>query len=231
MSDELHSHGCDNYADDLAALALGALTGRERATVLAHVETCPRCADELEQLVRAADAVVRVAPEREPPLGFESRLFSRMGVVDAVPIARRRFTPPRWALAAAALVAALGIGLGVGLSSGSKSGTTQAIIRTPRGTPVATADLTENGVDVGQVFTYGGSTPWMFMTLADSSAHGRVICKVVTADGVSHQVGAFTATKNGYGAWGAPLPVTPQDVRRAEVVSPNGTVIASATLS
>jgi hypothetical protein len=227
MSD---AQGCDNVSDELAALALGALSGRDRAASLAHVETCPRCADELEQLVRAADAVVAVAPEVEPPLGFESRLFARMGVAEA-PIVLHRFRQPRWILtAAAALVAAAAIGLGIGLSTGSSpSGTINAIHR-PVGTPVAVADLTENGEDVGQVFTYGGSTPWMFMTLADSSAHGRVICQVVTADGVTHRVGAFTA-KDGYGAWGAPLPVTPQDVRRAEVVSPNGTVIATATLT
>jgi hypothetical protein len=226
----LHTQGCEAYADDLAALALGALSGRDRVTVLAHVETCPHCADELEQLVRAADAVVRVAPEMEPPLGFESRLFSRMGVADAPVVLHRRFSPPRWTLAAAALVVVLALGLGIGLSMGSSNkGTTQSLHQTT-GKPVSSAALTENGVAVGQVATYGGATPWMFMTLADSSAHGRVICQVVTADGVTHRVGAFTA-KNGYGAWGAPLPVTPQDVRRAEVVSPNGTVIATATLS
>ena len=35
---------------------------------------------------------------------------------------------------------------------------------------------------------------------------------------------------DGYGAWGAPLHVDPADVRTAEVVSPSGTVIATATL-
>ena len=34
----------------------------------------------------------------------------------------------------------------------------------------------------------------------------------------------------GYGAWIAPLPVNPDDLRAAEVVSPSGTVIATATL-
>jgi hypothetical protein len=34
----------------------------------------------------------------------------------------------------------------------------------------------------------------------------------------------------GYGAWAAPLSVKPQDVRSAEVVSPSGTVIATAAL-
>jgi hypothetical protein len=94
---------------------------------------------------------------------------------------------------------------------------------------VASAALVEHGRSVGHVFVYGGSKPWMLMTLADSTARGDVTCEVVTRDGVTHQVGAFTA-KGGYGAWGAPLHVPPATVETAEVVSPNGTVIATAPL-
>jgi hypothetical protein len=46
---------------------------------------------------------------------------------------------------------------------------------------------------------------------------------------VTHTVGTFTA-RNGYGSWGAALPVSPGDVRRAQVVSPQGAVLATATL-
>ena len=67
------------------------------------------------------------------------------------------------------------------------------------------------------------------MTLADSSARGRVMCVVTTKDGMTHQVGSFVVRK-GYGAWIAPLHVSPSSIRTAEVVSPSGTVIATATL-
>ena len=83
MSDDDEGAGCEEYEDELAELALGVLTGRERARALAHVESCPRCAEELEILSRTADTVVQAAPEMEPPLGFEVRLFERMGVTDA----------------------------------------------------------------------------------------------------------------------------------------------------
>ena len=97
---------CVQYEDDLAELALGVLTGRERARTLSHVESCPRCAEELEQLARAADAVVGMAPEAEPPLGFETRLFEKMGIEHVRPKRRRR--PRYWIPAtAAAAVAAL----------------------------------------------------------------------------------------------------------------------------
>jgi anti-sigma factor RsiW len=229
MNDDLRDggpHGCQDYAADLSELALGVLTGRERARALSHVESCPQCAEELEQLSHAADAVVQVAPEVEPPLGFEVRLFERMGVAD-VP-RRKRWRAPRWVpagLAAAAAAVALAVGLTVALSSPTPPAQNAAGL----GRHVAVATLVENGKSVGHVVTHGSAEPWMSMMLADSSARGTVDCVVVTKDGVTHWVGSFTA-KNGYGAWLAPLHVNPTDLRAAQVVSPSGTVIATATL-
>ena len=125
---------CDAYSENLAELALGILTGRARAATLAHVDSCAHCAEELEQLSRAADAVVSVAPELEPTVGFEVRLFNRMGLGDdPVPVPtlldqgrrgtfRRVAAAPRWALASAAAVVALVVGLSIGWSIGSPSG-------------------------------------------------------------------------------------------------------------
>ena len=225
MNDDLSEHGCVQHQEELSELALGVLTGRDRARALDHVESCPRCAEELEQLSRAADAVVQAAPEVEPPMGFEVRLFERMGVADMR--RTRRVRPPRWAvvaLSAAAAVAALAVGLSVGLSSSPPPSTSAA---PPHG--VVTANLVEHGTVVGRVATHGGAHPWMWMMLVDSSAQGTVDCVVVTSDGVSHQVGTFVARK-GYGAWVAPLAVNPKDIRSAEVVAPSGTVIATAAL-
>jgi hypothetical protein len=238
---------CDEHTGNLAELALGILTGRERAATLAHVEACPRCAEELEQLAHAADAAVRVAPELEPTVGFEVRLFSRMGLAEAPPATAsapdpaadpaardRRVTAlrwassrPRWVMAAAAAVIALAIGLSIGWNTGSGR-VGPELSRGPAGAEVASADLVANGSTVGNVNTYGGSKPWMLVTLADSWSDGKVTCEVVTANGVTHNVGSFTA-KDGY-AWGAPLRVAPQDIKKAEVVSSNGTVIATASL-
>jgi anti-sigma factor RsiW len=231
MSEE---RGCDRYADELAELALGVLTGRERAQVLSHVESCPRCAEELEILSRTADTVLQAAPDMEPPLGFEVRLFERMGVTDvASRRSGRRFRPSRWVpavvgVAAAAL--AVGIGLSVTASSAPTATSNQAVAP-PHVHQVLTGALVSDGETVGQVTAVGGDKPWMSMTLDDdAAAHGTVRCVVVTEDGVTHDVGTFQ-TRKGYGAWMAPLHVDPATVRTAEVVSPSGTVIATSTLS
>ena len=226
MSDDRHDHehGCDAHREELSELALGVLTGRDRARVLVHVESCPRCAEELEHLSRAADAVVQAAPDAEPPMGFEVRLFERMGVTDVH--SKRRLRSPRWVagvLAAAAAVIALAVGLSVSFSSAPPS------LNAVRPHGNVAANLVEHGVTVGRVATFGGPHPWMSMMLVDSGAQGTVNCIVVTSDGRRHQVGTFEA-KEGYGAWVAPLHVDPTTIRSAEVVAPSGTVVATAAL-
>jgi hypothetical protein len=220
---------CVQFADDLAELALGILTGRERVAALAHVESCAHCADELEHLSRAADAVLRVSPEVEPPVGFEVRLFSRMGVDEVG--ARRRVSPPRWILAGAAAVVTLVVGLGIGLSMGSSTPRAKVAEQAQPTTaePVLTASLMENGGNVGRVSLYGGTTPVLTMDLAESAAQGTVTCEIVTDNGATRKLGTFRLT-NGYGAWVAPLGVSPSDVRMAKLISSNGAVIATATL-
>jgi len=218
--------GCARYTDDLAELALGVLTGRERARALAHVDECPRCAEELEQLSRVADTVLQVAPEVE-----------RMGLTAASRPARRRLRalpplrsirPRQWVPAAVAAAAAFAA-LGFGLSTASTPAGIQANATTGTKT-VLSGDFVQAGETVGHVVAVGGDRPWMSMMLEDSTARGVVHCVVVTRDGVTHEVGTFVA-REGYGAWVAPLHLDPKDVQKAEVVTPDGAVIATATLS
>ncbi len=231
MSDDARDQ-CEKYSGELAELALGVLTGRERAQALSHVESCQRCAEELEQLSRVADAVVQVAPEVEPPMGFEVRLFEKMGLPDELAQHRQRrprFRQMRWGMAALGVAAAAAVALGLGLSLPSSTAPKVSALG-QHAHSAGAARLLENGTTVGRVATFiSGGTPWMSMMLADSSAQGRVNCVVVTDNGRSHQVGTFDARK-GYGAWISPLHVDPKDIRTAEVVSPSGAVIATATL-
>jgi hypothetical protein len=219
---------CEKYEEDLAELALGILTGRRRVATLAHVESCAQCSEELEALSRAADAVVLVAPEEDPPIGFEVGLFARMGLDEVA--SRRRQAPPRWMLAGAAALVALGVGIGVGLSMGSHHAAPPAPSALPANDkPVLTAKLVEDGTSVGRVSLYGGSKPMLTMTLSESAAHGKVVCQVVTNSGTTRRLGTFTVSE-GYGAWVAPLWMSPAKVKEAQVVSPSGTVIATASL-
>jgi anti-sigma-K factor RskA len=230
MSENTHTWGCEECSAELAELALGVLTGRERARALAHVDECPRCAEELEQLSRAADSMLLASPDAEPPMGFETRLFERMGVSD-VPRLDDRRRAPRWVpvgfAAAAAAVAALGVGLGMTLTS---SPAPAPLAQGHAHGTIESDNLVQDGRTVGRVVYFDGAKPWMSMMLADAGVQGQVNCVVVSNDGVSRMVGTLVA-HNGYGAWYAPLHVNPDTLRTAQVVTPSGTVIASASLT
>jgi len=51
----------------------------ERARALAHEDHCDDCAAELRQLTALSDDLLGLVPGREPPIGFESRMMSRLG--------------------------------------------------------------------------------------------------------------------------------------------------------
>src|SRR5205823_8680981 len=64
----------------LPELALGIADGEERASALEHLGGCADCRRELDELSAIADELVALAPEREPPAGFEGRVIERLRV-------------------------------------------------------------------------------------------------------------------------------------------------------
>lgn len=71
---------CAELADVAAELALGVLTGRERAAALAHLDTCDACREEVRQLMATGEQLVELLPPAEPPAGFETRVLDRLGL-------------------------------------------------------------------------------------------------------------------------------------------------------
>jgi len=67
---------CESWG---AELALGLLTGPDRATGLAHLAACPSCREQVDELARVADRLLLLAPEAEPPAGFESKVLAAVG--------------------------------------------------------------------------------------------------------------------------------------------------------
>jgi hypothetical protein len=236
MSDHeaLSRPGCDRYADDLAELALGILTGRERALALAHVEGCPACHAEMERLSLAADALLEMVPAVEPPLGFEVRLMERLGEISGTPrVARgwRRLRQPSHLLAGLLLLVAVGAGLGGGwlARGGQHPSARRSAFGTAPGGRLESEPLVAGGRTLGNVAVYSGSSghaSWLFMTLDDGSWSGEATCQVRLADGATLPLGTFWLEK-GYGAWGVTLPSGTGAIRSASVVSYQG-VLGSA---
>jgi hypothetical protein len=218
MSQQPDRSDCAQLADDLAALAVGALSGRERMAVLAHVENCPSCAVELESLAAGGDALLALYPEIEPDDGFTERVTARLGV-DEKPVRHRR--PSRVLMAAAAAVVVLALaGASIAVLSGGNGGNAGS---------GATATLQSPSGPKGKVVLTSGHGDWMVMSLDDAVGAGVVSCRVTYSDGTTRTVGHF-AVHAGYGNWSVRLPVPPSEVEAVSVVNQHGTVIATASL-
>jgi len=82
---EVNEMGCAEFADAAAELALGVLTGRERARALAHLDQCEACRENVRQLTVTGEELVGLLPAIEPPAGFETRVMERLGLGTPAP--------------------------------------------------------------------------------------------------------------------------------------------------
>jgi hypothetical protein len=214
---------CEEIQEDLTAIALGILSGRRRSEVLGHVENCPRCSSELEHLSIVADTVLQLAPEVDPPIGFELRLAQRLQA-SGTPRRPKRFRRAS-SLAIAAAVTVV-VGFGAATLVGTRSSNNEIRSTTAN---LTSATLSSHGQDVGEVFVSAGKPAWMFMTIDSRSWSGVVTCEVILAGGKIETIGQF-ALSGGYGAWGAPLTSSAGQVRSARLITAKGVVLASARL-
>ncbi|HYA45805.1 MAG TPA: hypothetical protein VED59_09360 [Acidimicrobiales bacterium] len=223
--------GCALVEDDLVELALGTLSGKQRVAALAHVDNCPRCSAEVEELSTAADELLHLAPLAEPPLGFESHVFERLGLHPKpshrlTRLAGRLKGRPRLvvALAALAVVVVLGIGTLVGYGTAN------------RGPQVATQGELEVGHfhagtrTVGEVIIYNGNPTWLFMYVDDAAWHGELRCQVVLDHGPTLTLGTFWPSQ-GKGAWAASVKEPAGRLREARVVDAADHLLATADLA
>ena len=254
MMSELNEMSCAEFADAAAELALGVLTGRERARALAHLDRCETCRENVRQLTVTGEELVGLLPAIAPPAGFETRVMERLGLgapapapVPVRPLSPvRRFgrkladwtgggtgrsgvrQPRRILVAAAMAVAVVAAGLGGwGLHGGTSS---------PTASPLSSATLlTASHQTAGKIYFYDAGSRWLYMSVNLSSGsgalgNGTVICQVEGPDGHVTTVGSFRLT-GGYGYWGSPDPVTDGQLTGARLVTTTGKVLATATFA
>jgi hypothetical protein len=238
---------CAEFADVAAELALGALTGRERAGALAHLGHCAACAARVGQLTTVGDELLCLLPSREPLPGFETRVMERLGLTVPGPQPGSHHWQSRWGragtsppfgkkpdsgtrlshrtrrmLAAAAVVIVAAAALaGWGL---------HAVTPPPRPALSSAVLLAAGHQDAGEVFLYDGEPRWMYMSvhLDTGTRTGTVICQLVSADGRVTTVGSFWLT-DGHGSWGSPGWVGDGTPASARLIAADGTVLATAS--
>ena len=230
---ELNDMSCAEFADVAAELALGVLTGRERAEALTHIDRCHACREHVRQLTLTGEELLGLLPAREPPPGFETRVMERLGLTGPAPRPARRGWrirerhPERGGLtrrmlAAAAVVVALvasGVG-GWGLRAATAPSATSTLS--------SAALLSASHQNVGEVFVYNGDPRWMYMSVDMGVSNGTVTCQLESADGHLRTIGSFKLT-DGYGSWGSPAWSSGGAPVGARLVAANGTVLATAS--
>jgi hypothetical protein len=196
MSDDRQ---CDTLRDAIAELALGIASGEERARVLEHTSHCPSCRRLLRDLSLLGDDLLLLAPEHEPPAGFELQVLERLGRPDR---RRRRGWPRlrgRRVAVLAAVVAALAAGSGaaIGVLTATQDERRlgrqlQAVLTRANGQYLAVSELRDPaGREVGLVFHYGGRPSWIFATLERPLPRGRYVATLVTRTGATSELGTF----------------------------------------
>ncbi|MEW2051697.1 hypothetical protein [Streptomyces sp. NPDC005476] len=233
---------CERLRELDAELALGVLPARERAEAVAHLDGCPQCRERVERLTAVGDGLLALLPDAEPPVGFESRVVRALGAEPA-PKPRRvwqrqrqrqRNLPGQWRgrrhrlrLAAAAVSATLACGFGGWAIGTAVVGAPTALSQRTDG-GLRQAALVADGHEVGRIFAHTGGQGWVYMSVdLGTSGQGSVRCLLVHADGSAVPAGSFPL-KGGYGYWGAPAETDPATVTGARLMSPDGTVVATA---
>jgi Putative zinc-finger len=210
---------CAEVRELLGELAADVADGDERARALGHLSGCPDCRRELAATAEVVDELLLLAPEHEPPVGFETAVLARM-----VPAAPRRRRWQRLLVAAAAMVvvAALAAGGVWWRTAGDRelAGDYRHTLAIAHGRGLSAAPLLlAGGAETGTVFAYQGAPSWVYVTFRSAPPKGRYDVRMVTRDGRRMALRPFTATaRPAPAAWGSTVEVPIDQIRTIEFV-------------
>jgi hypothetical protein len=214
----------------LVALALGQLTGIERAETLDHLAGCPGCRAQVDELTETADQVLLAAPVDEPPAGFESAVLDHLAAGPGptpVPGARRRRRAVVALVAAAALV--VGGVLGAVALERARGGPDEVAV-------AEAAMVTPGGREVGAAWVHGGDRPWIVVSVpgwrAWDDVAGRSLdyrLRVELDSGEHVDAGEIAFGPDG-GAWRTGTDLDTREIRSLAVVDGDGRVWCEGVL-
>ena len=219
---------CAAVRDFLPELALGSLSGDDRARVLHHIGTCSACASESSELAFVVDEVVtHLSPHADPPAGFESRVLARM--TTAPPRATWWHRPLTLVAAVAIAVAGTTTGLYLtGRGSSRLGGEYVRSLQAMGGKELRAAPLVAHGHAWGQAFVYEGKTSWVFVAMSWDVPDGEYNVVLDRSDGPSATVGSLHLV-HGEGSAGTAVGDT-RTVTAVRVIDSSGRTLCQAAL-
>jgi hypothetical protein len=225
--------GCDRTNELAAELALGILDGEQRAQALRHLAECRECRRAVEDLTAVADELLMLAPEREPPVGFESRVLARLQPPPAaMRPARRRMRRVFAPLAASAAAAAIAVAVVLQTTSDDRrlADHYRATLAAGHGSSFEAARLRAPGqVPAGVVYAYRGAVSWMFVVVYRDRRAVPYKAELATRSGRRVALPAFHLDpKTGTG--GEAIPVDLDSVASVRLVGPKPGDVLEADL-
>lgn len=209
---------CDEARESLSELALGIADGEERARVLEHVEDCADCRRELERRSALADELLVLAPEQEPPTGFEVNVLR--SIQPSAP--RRSILRPLAAVGAVAAAVAITVGaMLIGTRDDRRlADQYRTALEEANGRYFNAAQLTDAaGRRGGVLFTYRGTPSWILVTVSPGFGASVDRAELVDRSGRRISLASFRLAD---GAWGGTIPVDLQDVAAVHLVGKDG---------
>lgn len=218
---------CEETRELISELALGVADGADRARALEHVAECAGCRRELEMHSAIADELLVLAPEQEPPPGFELSVLRSIQ-----PQAPRSASILRRLAVVAAVAGAVAITAGAMLL-GSRDERRlaehyRATLAQANGTYFGAVRLTDAaGRPGGVLFAYRGSPSWILVTVAPRHRASVERAELVDRSGRRIPLGSFRVAD---GAWGGSIPIDLRMVAAVHLVGRDGRSVLIADL-
>jgi predicted anti-sigma-YlaC factor YlaD len=216
---------CDLVRQSAPDFALGALTGRERADIVAHLDNCPSCQTVVGEYAIVADSLLELVPEADPAGDVGAPVLAAMRP------AARQPRRPRWrhrvATLAAAAIAAIGLATGITVAVVSQGGDGS----TPRASSVLrSAPMVGSGnVTVGRVVTTNDRLPTVAVSVDYWLPDGSYQVAARDRAGAATPVGTLDVT-NGRGTWTGSTAAADHPVA-ITLVDESGTVVCEGQLA
>lgn len=204
--------GCDDMEALGPELALGTLTGAERADAVGHLASCAGCQQRVSELARVVDSMLLLAPEDDPTPELEARVLART-VGDRVGLANggRRISRRGVVLAGClTAVASLVVGFGVALLIDGDGNRSPAVR-----TAVAVED---GGRSICRAVINGADPAWLFVSLDEpGEARADYIVELELARGGPVRVGRIEL-RDGHGVLAVTIELDDDEARAVRLV-------------
>jgi hypothetical protein len=212
---------CADVRELAPELALGIVGGPERADALQHASECGPCRALVGELAEAADALTLLAPESEPPSGFEERVLAAFRA-PRLRMRRRAGVMVAAAAAAAAIVSIVGVRVVESVRDTNRIVAAASDVRSARMTGA-------NGVGVGNVFVSNGRPSSVVVNVNYGVSSGRYGIEFRTGSAAKHL--GDVNIRDEHGSWGGVAALPGNATGSVVLVSADGTVVCEARLS